>query len=108
MRGSWTRTMRARDWKAAGSGYPVGTWRFDVAKDGGVDVYYPRKTAVDFTTQYSVAGRTLTIDSIPVCPGQTGRYAWRAAGNTLTLSRAGHDTCVQRVALFGGTWHRRH
>jgi Rieske Fe-S protein len=99
--------MRARDWRAAGSGYPVGTWRFDVAPDGGVGVYYPRKRSVDFTTQYAVAGRQLTIDSIPVCPGQTARYAWRASASTLSLTPVGHDPCVQRVALFGGTWHRR-
>jgi hypothetical protein len=100
--------MKARDWRAAGSGYPVGTWRFDVGQDGAVGVYFPRTDTVDFSTQFAVAGKQLTIESIPVCPGKTGRYAWRASGRELTLTVVDDDACAPRAALFGGTWRRRH
>jgi hypothetical protein len=53
----------------------------------------PCTETVDFSTEFAPAGAELTIESIPVCPGETGRYAW-------------HDACAPRAALFGGTWHR--
>jgi hypothetical protein len=107
LRGSWKRTMRARDWRSAGSGYPVGTWRFDVDGRGAVGVYYPRTDTVDFTTQLVVNDQQLTIESIPICPGRTGRYRWRASADALTLTVVGDDACKPRAALFGGTWTRR-
>jgi hypothetical protein len=105
--GSWKRTMRARDWKLAGGGYPVGTWRFDVDSEGGVDVYYPRTDTVDFSTRFVVAGTELTIESLPVCPDTDGRYKWRAAVRELTLTIV-DDGCGPRAALFGGAWRLRH
>jgi hypothetical protein len=107
LRGSWKRTMKARDWRRAGRGYPVGTWRFDVARNGEVGVYYPRTAAVDFTTQFAVSGRRLTIESIPICPGQTGRYRWRASEGGLRLTVVDDHACKARAALFGGRWTRR-
>jgi hypothetical protein len=107
LRGSWKRTMRARDWKPAGGGYPLGTWRFDVDAEGAVGVYYPRTDTVDFSTEFVVAGGRLTIESIPVCPGMRGRYASRATARELTLTVADDDGCTPRAALFGGTWRRR-
>jgi hypothetical protein len=107
LRGSWKRTMRPRDWKSVGRGYPLGTWRFDIARDGDLSVWLPRTDEVDFTTTIAVDGDQLTIDSIPICPGETGRYAWRAAADELTLTVVGDDACKPRAALFGGTWHRR-
>jgi hypothetical protein len=98
--------MQARDWKSAGSDYPVGTWRFDVGRDGTVGVYYPRTDKVDFTTEFVVAGERLTIEGIPICPGKTGAYTWRASGNEMTLTVKDDDACAPRAALFGGTWHR--
>jgi hypothetical protein len=106
LRGSWKRTMTARDWRPIG-GYPTGTWRFDVEADGGVDVYYPRTTTVDFGTQFVVAGGELTIESIPVCPGVEGRYRWRASAGELTLTVVDDGDCEARAALFGGDWRRR-
>jgi hypothetical protein len=98
--------MRARDWRSAGGGYPVGTWRFDVDKDGGVGVYYPRTETVDFGTEFVVAGERLRIESIPICPAAAGRYEWRASAEKLTLTVI-DDGCPPRAALFGGTWTRR-
>jgi hypothetical protein len=106
LRGSWTRVMRARDWKAAGQGYPVGAWRFDVDSSGAVGVYYPRTDTVDFGTQFVVAGRELMIDSIPICPGIKGLYKWRASGRELGMTVV-EDDCAPRAALFGGDWRRR-
>jgi hypothetical protein len=106
VRGSWKRTLRARDWEAAGRGYPVGTWRFDVDSEGAVGVYYPRTDTVDFGTQLLVDGKELTIESIPVCPGLEGRYRWRASARELTLTVV-DDGCAARAALFGGAWRRR-
>jgi hypothetical protein len=100
--------MRARDWKAVGSGYPLGTWRFDAGRGGAVDVYLPHTDAVDFSTQFVVAGEHLTIDSIPICPGKTGRYTWRASAAELTLTVVDDGGCAPGAALFGGTWRRRH
>lgn len=54
--GSWERTTSARDWKLAGGGYPLGTWRFDVDAKGAVGVYYPRTDKVDFSTEFVVDG----------------------------------------------------
>jgi hypothetical protein len=108
LRGSWQRTMTERDWKSAGKGYPLGTWRLDAARDGAVGVYLPRTDAVDFSTEFVASGEQLTIESIPVCPGETGRYAWHASAKELTLSVVADDACAQRAALFGGTWRRRH
>src|SRR4051812_35087440 len=79
LRGSWKRTMKARDWRSAGSGYPVGTWRFDVNRRGSVAVYLPGTDVVDFTMPVTVKGHQLTIETIPVCPGQSARYSWRAS-----------------------------
>jgi hypothetical protein len=107
LRGSWKRTMKTRDWGPGGSGYPTGTWRLDIDEHGAVGVYLPRTDAVDFTTQFVVKGRHLTIDTIPVCPGQTARYTWRASKDELTLAVVGDDACKPRAALFGGTWSRR-
>jgi len=107
LRGSWKRTMRARDWRSAGSGYPLGTWRFDVDSRGDLGVYYPRTSTVDFSTQFVAKGKQLTIESIPICPGKTGRYKWRASGQELTLTVVADDACKARAALFGGTWTRR-
>lgn len=108
LRGSWKRTMTARDWKPVGSGYPLGTWRLDVDRKGDASVYLPRTDAVDFTTQFAVKGQQLTIESIPVCPGQTGRYTWRASARAMTLTVVDAGGCEQGAALFGGTWTRRH
>jgi hypothetical protein len=107
MRGSWTRTMRPRDWKPAGSGYPLGTWRLDVPRDGAADVYLPRTDTVDFSPQVAVAEKELTIEDIPVCPGKVTRYSWRATASELTLTVVDDDDCTQGATLFGGTWHRR-
>jgi hypothetical protein len=98
--------MRARDWKLAGSGYPVGTWRFDVDEEGLVDVYNPGMSGVDFSTEFAVSGDRLTVDSVPVCPGTRGRYTWRATNRALTLTVAKDKRCAARAALFGGTWRR--
>jgi hypothetical protein len=106
IRGSWTRHMKARDWKVAGNGYPLGTWRFDIAKDGTVSVYLPHTDTVDFSTQFAGAGEQLTVQGIPVCPGETGQYAWQAPGDKLTLNVVA-DGCKPRAALFGGMWQRR-
>ena len=46
------------------------------------------------TTELVVKGQQLTMD-FPICPGQTGRYKWRAPAGKLKL------------ALLGGTWTRR-
>lgn len=105
LRGSWKRTMTARDWHS--SGYPVGTFRFAAAKDGAVNVYFPGKSAVDFTPQFMAKGHQLTIDSIPVCPGQTATYKWHASGSTLKLTVTDDGGCKPAAALFGGTWTRR-
>jgi hypothetical protein len=107
VRGRWKRTLRARDWKPVGGGYPVGTWRFDVDSDGAVDVYYPRTDTVDFSTQFVVEGKELTIESIPICPGIEGRYRWRASASELTLTAVDDDGCAARAALFSGAWQRR-
>jgi hypothetical protein len=106
LRGSWKRTMTAREWRPAGRGYPLGTWRFDVDAHGGVNFYYPRKDTVDFTTELVVTGQQLTVE-MPVCPGQTGRYKWRASARALKLTLVGRDACLPRAALLGGTWTRR-
>jgi hypothetical protein len=107
LRGSWKRTMTARDWKLAGGSYPVGTWRFDVDSEGAVGVYYPRTTTVDFETRFVVAGEALTIESIPICPGIEGRYRWRASARELTMAVVDDDGCAPRAALFDGAWRRR-
>jgi len=107
LRGKWKRTMTPRDWRTAGRGYPVGTWRLDTDERGAVDVYFPRKSTVDFSTQFDVKGRQLEIETIPVCPGQTGRYTWRATAKAFTLTPVGATPCKQGAALFGGTWTRR-
>jgi hypothetical protein len=106
LRGGWRRTLREDDWKPAGGGFPTGRWRVDVDRRGEASVYQPGMAAVDFSTRFMVKGRELTIASVPVCPGQTGRYAWRASGHTLTLSVVA-DACKPRAALFGGTWTSR-
>jgi hypothetical protein len=104
LRGSWKRTMKARDWKPAG-GFPAGAWRFDADGKGAVDVYLPKAKTVDFSTQFVAKGHRLTIDSVPVCPGESpAPYKWRASGGKLTLTLAGKDPCKPRAALFGGTW----
>jgi hypothetical protein len=94
-----------RDWKPAGAGYPLGTWRFDVKHNGDVNVYLPRKKPVDFTTQFVVGGDQLTIEIIPVCAGETARYGWHASKDELELTDAADDSCTARAALFGSTWH---
>src|SRR3954469_10733065 len=83
LRGSWTRTMKPRDWRSAGSGYPLRTWRLGVDGRGQASVYLPRTDAVDFTTQLLVKAHDLTVESIPVCPGQTGRYTWHGSSGAL-------------------------
>jgi hypothetical protein len=108
MRGSWERTMRARDWKAVGQGYPLGTWRFVVKRNRDVEVYLPRTSTVDFTTQFTTAGDQLTIESVPICPGETGKYTWNASADALKLTVVADDACAARAPLFRGTWHRRH
>ncbi len=105
MRGEWKRVMKTKDWGT--DGYPLGAWRFKTDGKGGVSVYIPRTSAVDFTTNFKVDGENLVIDSIPVCPGQTGRYAWRASGEKLTLTVVDDGGCKPGAALFGGTWTRR-
>ena len=105
--GSWKRMMRARDWRPAGEGYPVGTWRFHLDRHGQLDVYLPRTDTVDFSTDFVVEGHRLTIDTVPVCPGNTGRYRWRRSADTLTFTVADDQECTARAALFGGTWTRR-
>jgi hypothetical protein len=107
LRGSWTRTMTARDWQGAGSGFPLGTWRMVVDRAGAVSVYLPGTDTVDFTTQFAVKGQRLTIDSVPVCPGTKGRYTWRASAKALTMTVVDDQACTARAALFGGTWTRR-
>ena len=106
LRGSWKRTMTQRDWRPAGRGYPLGTWRFDVDAHGAVKFYYPRKKPADFTTDLVVKGQQLTME-FPICPGQTGRYEWRASARALKLTLVGDDPCVPRTALLGGVWTRR-
>jgi hypothetical protein len=106
LRGSWTRRMTARDWRLAGSGYPTGTFRIDVDRHGGVSVYFPGKRVVDFTTAFVVKARRMTIASVPVCPGETGRYTWHASARGLRLTVVADDACKPRAALFGGTWRR--
>jgi hypothetical protein len=81
----------------SGKGYPLGTWRFDVAGNADVSVYLPRTTAVDFTTQFIVKGQDLTIESIPICPGKTGRYTWQASAKELTLTVVDDDACAARA-----------
>jgi hypothetical protein len=105
--GSWTRVMRARDWREAGQGYPLGTYRFDLDGRGGVRVYFPRTDTVDFSTEFAVKGRRLTIGTVPICPGVTGRFTWRATADVLTLTPVDDHACAARAALFGGTWTRR-
>lgn len=107
LRGSWRRTMRARDWRPAGGGYPVGTFRLDVAPDGAVSVYFPNVASVDFTTQFAVDGRRLTIETVPVCPTATGSYRWHASASELRLTVVDDPQCKPRAALFAGTWTRR-
>ena len=109
MRGSWERRMRPRDWGRAGKGYQLGTWRLDLeAKGADAGVYLPRTKTVDFNPEVVVKGDQLTIDSVPICPGQKARYGWRASGDTLTLTVVDDGGCVAAAALFGGAWHRRH
>jgi hypothetical protein len=108
LRGSWQRRMRAGDWRNAGSGYPLGTWRLDVARSGGVGVYLPKTDTVDFSPDVAVNGHRLTIESIPICPGKTVQSSWRASRNALTLKVADDGGCAAGAALFGGTWRRRH
>lgn len=103
LRGRWKRRMTSSDWTGA-DGYPVGTWRMVVEKRGTVDVYLPGTDAVDFTTEFTVSRRRLTIGAVPICPGETGRYAWRATAETLTLTVVEDDACAPRAALFGGEW----
>jgi hypothetical protein len=108
VRGSWERRMRARDWRKAGEGYQLGVWRLDLKADGAqAGVYLPRTDKVDFNPDVAVKGQELTIDSVPICPGQVGRYSWRASGSTLTLTVVDDGGCVAAAALFGGTWRRR-
>ncbi len=105
LRGSWRRTLRDSDWGVVGS-YPTGRWRMDVGRSGAVSVYLPATDAVDFTTRFVVKGQQLTIDPVPVCPSQTGRYTWRASEGRFTL-RVVADPCKERAALFGGRWASR-
>jgi hypothetical protein len=107
LRGSWKRTMRQRDWKPAGRGYPLGTFRLDIDSTGSMNVYFPHTKTVDFSTEFVATGRRMTIDSIPVCPGVKGRYNWRASARQMTLSVVSDAHCVPRAALFAGTWRRR-
>jgi len=107
MVGHWKRLMRPRDWKSAGSGYPLGIYRLDVAHDGKVGVYFPRKDAVDFEPAFLVDGDNVTVDSIPLCPGVTINYAWHATAHEMTLDFTdGGEGCSGAVALFNGTWRR--
>jgi hypothetical protein len=99
--------MRPKDWRAAGRGYPVGTWMIAIAKDGTLSVYRPRNKPVDFKTAIAVDGNGLTIDTIPVCLTETGDYGWHASATQLTLTVAGDAKCAPRAALFGGTWTRQ-
>ena len=109
MRGSWQRRMRARDWGPAGKGYQLGTWRLDLKPNGrDAGVYLPRTSTVDFSPEVQVKGRQLTIDSVPICPGQKVRYSWSASADTLTLTVVDDGGCAAAAALFGGTWQRRH
>jgi hypothetical protein len=105
--GSWDRRMRSRDWRSVGRGYPLGTWRSDVTKNGDLSVYLPRTDTVDFATAVKVDGQRLTIDGIPVCPGQNMELTWQATERALTLSVVDDGGCKQGAALFGGTWTRR-
>jgi hypothetical protein len=107
LRGSWRRTMTARDWRPAGGGFPPGMWRLDVDRRGEVTVYLPHTSVVDFSTRFVVEGRRMTIAGVPICPGQTGRYTWHASARALRLSVVADDACKARAALFGGTWTRR-
>ena len=108
LRGSWARTMKPRDWKSVGSGYPLGTWRLDARRDGAANVYLPRTDSIDFSATFVTTGEQLTIADVPVCPGETGHYSWRAAAGELTLTVTDDGGCAPAAALFGGTWHRRH
>ena len=108
LRGRWRRTMTARDWSASGGGFPAGTFRLDVGADGAVSVYFPHADTVDFTTRFVVRGHRLTIEDVPICPGETARYTWRASSRELGLAVVGEDACRPRAALFGGTWTHRH
>jgi hypothetical protein len=99
--------MRARDWKPAGQGYPLGRWRLDIDSKGDVDVFLPRTDKVDFSTEFAVDGSRVAIEDIPVCPGQRSRYTWRANSHTLTLSVVDDGGCAPAAALFGGAWQRR-
>jgi hypothetical protein len=107
LRGHWKRTMTAHDWKAAGGGFPAGTFRLTVDDKGGVDVYFPRTKTVDFSTQFVAAGRRMTVDTVPICPGVKGSYRWRASARTMTLTVVSDAKCAPRAALFGGTWRRQ-
>ena len=107
VRGSWQRTVRAADWADAGGGFPVGRWRLDVDSKGAVDVYLPKTTSVDFSTDFAVAADGLTIGGVPLCPGAKGRYTWHATATRLTLAAADDRDCALKAALFEGTWRRR-
>jgi hypothetical protein len=107
LRGHWKRTMTAHDWKAAGGGFPAGTFRLTVDDKGAVDVYFPRTKTVDFSTQFLASGRRMTIDTVPICPGVKGSYRWRASARTMTLTVVSDAKCAPRAALFGGTWRRQ-
>jgi len=106
VRGHFKRRLTDADWKPVGGGFPVGTWRLEVDAAGTVHVFSPGVANPDFNTQFLVKGQALTIDSVPVCPGQTGRYRWHASAHTLRITLVADRTCEPRVALFDGTWTR--
>src|SRR4051794_31051807 len=89
VRGSWQRRMRPRDWGQAGKGYQLGAWRLDLERDGAdAGVYLPRTKTVDFNPEAGVRGDQLTTDSVPISPGQIGRYSWPPAADTPTPTAA--------------------
>src|SRR4051794_12920957 len=59
-RGRGKRPMTGRDWRPAGKGYPLGTFGLNAKPNGDVDMYFPGKAAVDFSTEFATTQRQLT------------------------------------------------
>jgi len=105
--GKWGRNVTQADWARYGQSFPTGVYRFVVKKNGSVGVYFPGTAYVDFTTKFSVSGGRLTIDVVPICPVDKGRYTWKVAGKQLTLKVVADRNCKARAALFSGVWTKR-
>ena len=102
----WTRKITPADLHGA-TWPPAGIYKLDFHANGSVDFYEPDLKQVDYTEKFSAtaAGR-LVVGPTPMC-ALRAVYAWKVAGNKLTLSAKSDPSCSLRVDIYGGTWTRR-